>query len=601
MERLPMNKVTTARSRLSIRKKLISISLILLILPIIALGVTAYQVSLKETNSLIESKLSSNVNLVIEMIDNLETSINKQIITRSDAQEQIKEILLGKLKSDGSRPINTNLDLGKHGYFYIINGKGDLIAHPSMEGQNILDRQSSDGTYFIQEVIQAGMNGGGFTYYPWPLENDGASEHNKTENNKEAMKITYGKYAPAWGWVVVAGSYMQDFNGGQANILEAIITTLIICTVAGSIVLYLFSQHLAKPIIRITRAAEQIAGGDLTGEPLTIRNRDEIGRLGEAFTTLSQNLQQIIGNLTLSSHTLANYSNQLSSTTTETTQAIYHTTNAISEVASDNETQAQSTQETSRAMNEMTDGIGRVADSSSLAHELSLSTLEEAENGNQLIVGTTNQIQIVSESVDEMNASVTKLMDQSVQIEEIINTIKNISSQTNLLALNAAIEAARAGEQGRGFAVVAGEVRKLAELTNASAEQISELVGDIRHHISNTSTTMSKSQSEVTTAVQSIRQTGESFAAIVSSTRSVVNQISEVSAAAQQMSASTEEIAASIHQIEQISTRTAGAAQNVSATAEEQLASMDEIAVSVEKLRSMSEEMKKRANEFKLG
>lgn len=590
-----MKKVTRNSIRLTIRMKLISISLLLLLLPIISLGLTTYKVSVQETNELIESKLSSNVQLVIEMIENMETSIQKGLISREDAEESIKEMILGERSEDGSRAINPNIDLGQHGYFFVLNEKGDLITHPQLEGENIADRQSSDGIFYIKELIQAGVNGGGFTFYHWPLP----KEDDSVGQVKEALKISYAKLSPSWGWIVSAGSYMQDYNSGQKNIFQAIITTLVICSVLGIILLIVFAQHLSKPILRIAQEAERIAEGDLSREALVIRNRDEVGQLGEAFNRLTDNMRHLIGNISLSSNSLNSFANQLTATTQETTQAIHHTAGAINKVANDNEIQAQSTQETAKAMEDMAHGISRVASSSSHAYELSIETLQEATAGNQALMGVSEQMMTVSETVNDLGASVAMLSQQSEQIGAIVTTIKNISGQTNLLALNAAIEASHAGEHGRGFAVVAGEVRKLAVLSNESAEQIAELIEHIRASIGHTTSSMEKNQQEVGAAVDAIEKTGETFSVILKATRSVVDQLQEASAAAQQMSASSEEVAASVLEIEQISIRTAGAAQNVSAAAEEQMASMDEINSSVGHLKAMSEQMKELAGKFK--
>ncbi len=591
-----MSKVTKKSSKLTIRVKLIAISLILLLLPITSLGITAYKVSTKETEELVSSKLSSNVQLVIEMIETLDESVQKNRISKTDAEEQLKEMILGERLEDGTRPINARLDLGEHGYFYILNQNGELLAHPKQEGEVIIDKQASDGTYYIKDVIASGLKPeGGFTYYLWPLANEGDAD-----STKEAMKITFSKTAPAWGWIVVAGSYVQDFDTGQDNIFRAIIITLIICILLGIVLIFGLSQHLSKPIIRIQQAAEKLAAGDLSGEPPVIRNRDEIGRLSDSFTVLSQNMKQIIGNLSLSSHTLASYAVQLSITSNETTQAITHTTTAISEVANNNEMQAQATQETAVAMDEMTEGIARVADAATRAHESSLAAMDEAIAGDTMVHHAVKQINTVNESVADLSNSVSGLSMQSEKIGEIVNTIKEISSQTNLLSLNAAIEASRAGEHGRGFAVVAGEVRKLAELSNRSAEQIASLINEIRANMTLTTASMNKSKLDVEEAVRTIKQSGESFASIMSATQLTTDQIQEASAASQQMSASAEEISAAVHEIEQISLRTAGSAQNVSAAAEEQLASMDEIASSADQLKSMSQGLMKQADQFKL-
>ncbi|GKU80007.1 methyl-accepting chemotaxis protein [Paenibacillus sp. L3-i20] len=592
-----MLKVTKKAFRLTIRKKLLIMSLSLLILPILVLGAVAYHISVKETDALIESKLSSSVNLAIELIENMETSVQAGQLSEEEAQEQIRTLLLGSKNGDGTRPINRAIDLGPNGYFFIIDQKGTLLAHPVLEGQNIWDKQTSNGTFYIQDLIKAALNGGGSTFYNWPLPK---TEGTVANGGAEALKISYAKLSNSWDWIIAAGSYMKDYDSGQKNITQGIITTFIICLVLGIIVLLLFSQHISKPIVRIAKEAERIAQGDLSGNEISIRNRDEIGQLGQSFNLLSANIRQLVGNLTLSSNILASSSKQLSVTLGETNDALHQTSSSISEVANNNEIQANTAQETTKSIEEMVKGIQLVAESSTHAYEMSVQTLEEADAGNQLIVNSSLQMKAVSDTVEDISIAITRLNDHSDQIGTIVETIKGISDQTNLLALNAAIEAARSGEHGKGFAVVANEVRKLAALTSQAAEQVSEMIHEIRSNIGIAHQSMSKGQEEVEAGVHSIEETGKAFERILDATRTIVAQVQQSSSAAHQMSASSEQMSASVIEVEQLSLLSAASAQTVSASVEEQLASVEDIAASARRLRDMSDEMRSIVNRFNL-
>ncbi|MFC6549891.1 methyl-accepting chemotaxis protein [Cohnella cellulosilytica] len=575
---------------LTIRKKLLTVCFFLLIVPILVLGVVAYRVASGETTDLIQKGLKNNVRMASEMLNALDESVRQGSLPREEAEETLRTLLLGAKQADNTRPINKTIDLGENGYFYVMDDKGNLLAHPSNEGENIWDKQTSDGTYYIRDVTAAALAGGGFTYYDWPLP----------ESDKEARKIVYAEINPNWGWVIAAGSYVQDYNEGERAILWALGITLVCCVVGGLIALVLFSEHISRPAIRITRLAEQISQGDLTGEELNIRNRDEIGRLGAAFNRLAHNLRELAGNQLLSANALASSSTQLSSVIGDTVRAAHQTSESLAELAATNETQSKGIEETAKAMEEMTIGIGRIANSAGMTFEASASTLKRAEEGRELIGQSSDRMSTISGTVGEIGQVVGRLGDRSQQIADISLAIREISAQTNLLALNASIEAARAGEHGQGFSVVAGEIRKLAERSDESAIQVTELIEAIVGDIEKAGASMERGERDVQLGIASIRQTGEAFAHIYEATRSVADQAEEASAAAEQMSASAQEVAASLQQMERGSARSAETAGTISAANEEQLASMDEIASSAERLSQMSVNMKELAGRFKI-
>jgi len=575
--------------RLTIRKKLLLISLLMLLVPVSVLGAITYKVSSQETDALIKSNLRNSVRMAIDLAATFEEAEKAGIMSKDEAQEKVKSLLLGP-KQDGVRPVNKHINLGANGYFYVLETDGMLAAHPSLEGQNIIDKQSPDGTYYVKDIIAHATSGGGYTMYSWPLPN----------SEKEGEKIAYSEQTPSWGWIIAAGSYMQDYNTGQSRILKTILITLVCCWVIGGAVMTLFALHISRPIIRLAQQARLFATGDLRKADLRVSNRDEIGELASSFEAMYNNLRAVVSGLLKNSDSLSEAAREVGMAIGETTQASNQIANSVQDMALSSETQERSIRESSVAMEEMAHGIQRIVTTSFSAYDSSAMTLEQAEQGNQLIVKSTNQMGSVTLTVNELAEIVAKLAERSQMIGEIIQVMTDLSSQTNLLALNASIEAARAGSEGRGFAVVASEVKKLAERSNESASQVSELIHAIQGDIEQASVAMQKGEREVAAGVESIENTGQAFVRILEATRSVVQQVQETSAAAEEMSASSQEISASLQEIERMSTRANELAQQISGATEEQIAAMEETNASSESLRGMAADMQSLAHRFTL-
>ncbi|NOU64169.1 HAMP domain-containing protein [Paenibacillus sp. LMG 31461] len=408
----------------------------------------------------------------------------------------------------------------------------------------------------------------------------------------------------------VADQYINSFNQESKESTDQLIeeihsvnfTLIISCIIdvlLGIGIALLLSRIIIGPINVLMNVAQSIAGGDLT-RTITSRSKDEVGKLTDSFSRMILNLQELIREVNASSQDVAVSSKQLSASAEETSAASNEIAISIQAVARGAEAQGLTSNESARAMEEMSIGIQRIAETSSSVSEVSMDASEKAKHGNKSLQQVIRQMESIRATVDRTASMVQKLDKQSIEIGSIVSVISSIATQTNLLALNAAIEAARAGEHGRGFAVVAGEVRKLAEQSGTSANQIIGLIEQIQQGTQLAVEAMNEGTKEVHTGIVVVHEAGEAFQLILQAIDQVADQIRDVSAVAEEMSAGSEQVTASVIESSNIAQQSAFAAQNVAGSAEQQLAALQEVAAFANDLNSMSLRLQQAVGKFKL-
>lgn len=339
----------------------------------------------------------------------------------------------------------------------------------------------------------------------------------------------------------------------KINLIVGAILPFIAAAVAFMIV-----NPIIRPINLVTTQLNKIADGDLTVEALSIKSKDEIGKMVESLNKMLENLKQLIGMTKVSAENVGSAAKQISASTEE--------------VAVGSSNQSRSAERLNDLFKELAVAVQSVAMSAEAAASISEDTAGIAREGGKVVKTSQG-------NMNRVNEQVTKLAEDSEKIGSITEVIDEISEQTNLLALNAAIEAARAGDQGRGFAVVADEVRKLAERSQDATKQISEIIRGMQ-------TNTSSSVTAVRDAVDGSLQIEQSFDKILSMIEETSSKVSEIAAASEEQSAQSSEVQASV--------------ESIAAAIEESAAASEETASSAQKLSKLSEDLNTAAAAFTL-
>ncbi len=220
------------------------------------------------------------------------------------------------------------------------------------------------------------------------------------------------------------------------------------------------------------------------------------------------------------------------------------------------------------------------------AEKIATDSGNRSDQGALQVKDATDEMTRIAQNVNETAQQMATLSVQSQQISSIANVIKEVADQTNLLALNAAIEAARAGEQGRGFAVVADEVRKLAERTTTSAQEISAMIASIQSHTDQATATMQQGNQRVTEGVALAGRAGESMRMISEGSRVVVQAVTGISCSLREQRSTSSDIAKRVENIAHMTEETSAAVSQVAATADQ--------------LKSMADELKRAVSGFRV-
>lgn len=360
------------------------------------------------------------------------------------------------------------------------------------------------------------------------------------------------------------------------------------------------SHAISSPIRRLSDVVRLAAAGDLSVDAPETRLRDEIGDLVRDVQTMIRSLKEMIRQVTSNAHQVAATSEELSASAEQTGFAAQEVATEIQTIASHTNGTMASTAVTKQSAQELAQGMSQITRSMTAAQQSSAQAETQVVKGGELVNQMLDQMNQINKRVTHTTEIVHQLGAKSNEIENILTFITAISRQTNLLALNAGIEAARAGEHGKGFAVVAAEIRKLAEQSHHSTEQISSLIADIHTFVQSASASAEEGAAAVANGVAITEQTGEAFEAIRSSTANVSAQTDEVSAVVQQADAGIQSMADSFAEIALQSERTNENAQHIAAAAEEQTASMEEIASASSLLAKLAEELMVSVQRFKL-
>ena len=303
-----------------------------------------------------------------------------------------------------------------------------------------------------------------------------------------------------------------------------------------------FNLSVRRGIDSILTTAREVAKGDLTVQ-VELRSKDEIGQLGEEFNQMTQNIRNLISEVSNTSDVVVTQTSKVDDIATQSSQSI--------------ELQSSEIDQVTTAVNEMSISVQEVAKTTSEASEASIEVSNEANSGNQLVASSLESIKLLSTNIDHSMNMIDLLAKESDGITVVLDVIKSIAEQTNLLALNAAIEAARAGEQGRGFAVVADEVRTLAQRTQQSTQEIEKIIQRLQSGVSDTSKSMSISHENVGKSVSSSEEVGEALGRISTSAQSIVDFNAQIVTATEEQTIVAQEIDQKIIAINDLTSQTA--------------------------------------------
>lgn len=362
----------------------------------------------------------------------------------------------------------------------------------------------------------------------------------------------------------------------------------------------LLSRMISRPIGKIASTIEAVAAGDLLGAELMLGSRDELEDAGKSINTMTSNLRVLIRRVSSSTGQVALAADRLNETAEQSSLTAQQMETIMRNVAMGSERQVESVSSTNTSVRQMNKGLEQIAEFAITVDFSSIHAAHEAEAGNLVIAKSMTQMQSIASAFDHTAEIIQRLGKRSEEISSFAMAIKGIADTTNLLALNASIEAAHAGEHGRGFSVIASEVRKLAGNSKKAADEIYNLLNDIKNEMMQAVTTMQDSRQEVNAGMEIISDAGSTFVRISHAIEQVNVHSKQVRVITKDAFFHAEQISSAVNQLEDIARESYASAGEAASASFTQASATGQLFHETETLQKMSQELQDLIRRFKV-
>jgi methyl-accepting chemotaxis protein len=342
--------------------------------------------------------------------------------------------------------------IGMTGYLSMIDQDGMIISHP--QKKLILNPKGRDQVKTVMDRIEAGE-----TYF--------LSDFAGTNKFYYVEKLTTAQLNMEDSWYIIfCRSYDEVLSGIYSFLIKMLIGMLLVAVAVTFLVYFLTRHFVTKPMSKLSKAANDVAEGDLLVQIDTRGNLNEVGILSRSINHMTQNIREQTIKIREAVDTLRETATSIVSASGQQEEAMKNLEGNVAQVGTASQQISATSQELARTM----DGVKKAAGEASRL----------ASNGQASLGGLQEAMHTLSDGTVSISDKLALIREKAGSIDTIIATITKISDQTNLLSLNAAIEAEKAGEYGRGFSVVAREIGRLANETAIATLDISEIINEMQ-------------------------------------------------------------------------------------------------------------------------